>query len=141
MEVVAALLWPCESSHGWVIAPTLDLTLRIVDQVRRILHTHFVHRIEADDPRGEKIVVRNLGGGVSTINAKSADNPISLLGEGLDWLVVDEAAKLRDTVWPNYLSARLLDKGGWALFLSTPNGKNWFHGLFKRGQNQRDPDY
>jgi hypothetical protein len=35
-----------------------------------------------------------MAGGQSEIRAKSADNPISLLGEGLDWVVVDEAARV-----------------------------------------------
>ena len=35
----------------------------------------------------------------SIIEGKSADNPPSLVGEGLDLLVLDEAAKQKATVW------------------------------------------
>lgn len=74
-------------------------------------------------------------------DAKSADNPVSLLpvsllGEGLDWVVVDEAARLRPDIWDSYLSQRLLDKKGWALFISTPKGRGFFYDLYRDGQGR-----
>ena len=68
-----------------------------------------------------RLVLRNLAGGFSEIRGKSADNPVSLLGEGLDWLIVDEAARLKPAIWEGHLSQRLIDKKGWALLISTPS--------------------
>src|SRR5207244_634756 len=84
-------------------------------------------------------VLRNLAGGISEIRGKSADNPVSLLGEGLNWLVVDEAARLKRSIWEGHLSQRLIDKKGWALLITTPKGKNYVFDLFKRGQGGVDP--
>src|SRR5262249_44027890 len=67
-------------------------------------------------------------------------NPVSLLGEGLDWVIIDEAARLKPSIWEGHLSQRLIDKRGWALLISTPRGKGYFYDLFRRGQGQ-DPDY
>jgi phage FluMu gp28-like protein len=89
----------------------------------------------------KRLVLRNLGGGESEVRGKSADNPVSLLGEGLDWLIVDEAARLKPTIWEGHLSQRLLDKKGWALLISTPRGKGWFFDAWRRGQNGKDPDF
>ena len=90
---------------------------------------------------GEKrMVLRNLAGGLSEIRGKSADNPVSLLGEGLDWLIADEASRLKPLVWQSHLSQRLIDKQGWALMISTPRGKGWFYDAFRRGQGN-DPTY
>lgn len=133
MEAVAALLEPAEDSIGWIVAPSYDLTERIFLRVVNIATERLSHRVEELKSRDRRIVMRNLGGGRSELRCKSADNPVSLLGEGLDWLIVDEAARLREDTWDSYLSQRLVDKGGWALFLSTPRGCNWFHGLFKQG--------
>jgi len=58
----------------------------------------------------------------------------------LDWLIVDEAARLKPTIWEGHLSQRLIDKRGWALLISTPRGKGYFYDLFRRGQGQ-DFDY
>ena len=112
MEVVAALLQPAESSMGWVVAPTYDLCSRVFVRVEIALRQRFEHRIVYANAREHRIVVRNLGGGLSEMRAKSADNPVSLLGEGLDWLIIDEAARLKRDVWESYLSQRLVDRGG-----------------------------
>lgn len=67
------------------------------------------------------------GGGY--LQLKSADNPDSLRGEGLDRVILDEAAFLAESAWTEALRAALSDRGGDAVFLSTPNGRNYFHRL------------
>lgn len=62
----------------------------------------------------------------------SAHEPENLRGSGLDGLVVDEAAFCPERVW-HVLRPALSDRQGRALFLSTPNGKNWFFRLYQRG--------
>jgi hypothetical protein len=88
-----------------------------------------------------RIALRNMAGGESEIRAKSADNPISLLGEGLDWVVVDEAARMKPSIWQTHLSQRLIDRKGWALLISTPRGKGWLWDMYQRGQRNKDADY
>lgn len=140
-ECVAALLEPREQARGWLVAPTLDLTNRIARHVVELMQQHFTHRIVKFDPRERSIKVVNLGGGMSELRAKSTDSPVSLLGESLDFLVVDEAAKVRDDVWNDYLSPRLLDRRGWALLLSTPAGPGWFYDLYRRGRRGKDAGF
>jgi hypothetical protein len=140
MEAVAALLKPGHDVRGWVVAPSYELANQIFRRVAGTFQTHFPHLILHLDPREQRIVVMNLGGGRSELRVKSADNPVSLLGESLDFVIIDEAAKLRRDIWENHLAQRLVDKGGWALFLSTPQGPGWFYDAFRRGQRGRDPD-
>ena len=140
MEGVAAAMAPSEDSIGWVVAPTYDLADRVFSVIQRVVTTHLGHRIHAIKISERRLILRNLAGGFSEIRAKSADNPVSLLGEGLDWVIVDEAARLKPSIWESHLSQRLIDKQGWALLISTPRGKGYFHGLFKKGQGL-DPDY
>lgn len=73
------------------------------------------------------------GGGSVTI--KSADNPDTLRGDGLDGLVIDEAAFIDEEAVKSVLPS-LSDKQGWAWFISTPNGDNWFHRLFLDAQKR-----
>jgi hypothetical protein len=141
MEAVAALLEPREKALGWTVAPTLDLSERVFLRVVLCLQEHFAHRICELDLRERKIVVCNLGGGMSTLQGKTGDNPVSLLGEGLNFLIVDEAAHLRPELWPEYLSQRLIGARGWALIISTPGGRDWFWRLYRRGQKNRDPQF
>jgi hypothetical protein len=60
---------------------------------------------------------------------KSSDNPGGLLGETLDGLVMDECREQEKKTWEHYLMPMLGTTDGWADFLSTPNGFDWFHDL------------
>jgi hypothetical protein len=140
MEGLAAAMEPKTKSIGWVVAPTYDLADKVFREMVLIVAQHLRHRIVTLKDNEKRIVLRNMAGGLSEIRGKSADNPVSLLGEGLDWVIVDEAARLKPAIWEGHLTQRLLDKRGWALLISTPRGKGWFYELFRRGQGQ-DPEF
>ena len=141
MEAAAALLQPREECLGWTVAPTLDLARLVFERTAVLLLKKFKHRVKSYSQREQRIVVVNLGGGLSVLEGKTADHPTSLLGESLDFVIVDEAARMRENVWTEHLSQRLIDRRGWALFLSTPRGRDFFWKLFRRGQKGRDKDF
>lgn len=64
------------------------------------------------------------------IELRGADNEESLLGVGLNGVVMDECAMIKDQVWPRIIRPMLADTQGWALFISTPKGRNWFFDIF-----------
>jgi hypothetical protein len=67
----------------------------------------------------------------STIALKGADNPDSLRGVGLDYLVIDEVAEVDPEAFYEVLRPTLADKQGSALFIGTPKGStNWAKDLF-----------
>jgi hypothetical protein len=140
MEGLAAAMAPVERSYGWVVAPTYDLADKVFREIELLVARHLRHRVVTLKENDRRIVLRNMAGGVSEIRGKSADNPVSLLGEGLDWVIVDEAARMKPSIWESHLSQRLLDRRGWALLISTPRGKGWYYDLFMRGQ-RGDPDH
>jgi hypothetical protein len=138
-ECAAALIQPAKETLGWIVAPTRELADIVFGEVDRLLVTHFSQRITMRRPHEQRIVVRNMAGGLSEVRGKTADDPRGLLGKGLDFLVIDEAARLKPDIWQAYLSQTLMDKKGWALFISTPRGKGWFYGLWLRART--DPEY
>ena len=71
---------------------------------------------------------------VTVVEAKSADNPDSLVGEGLDLLIIDECAKVKRRIWDMYLSPTLSDRKGKCIFITTPEGFNWVYDLFLLGK-------
>ena len=71
----------------------------------------------------------------STVEAKSADNPDSLVGEGLDLLIIDECAKVKRRIWDMYLSPTLSDRKGKCIFITTPEGYNWVYDLYLLGKS------
>jgi hypothetical protein len=140
MEAVTALLEPRDRTVGWLVAPTYDVCRRIYTGLCGAITQKLGHRVIELSPREQKIVVTNLAGGTSELRCKSADHPVSLLGEALDFVIVDEAAQLRDDVWEEMLAPRLIDRKGWALVISTPAGPGWFYEMYRRGRKNRDSE-
>jgi hypothetical protein len=75
------------------------------------------------------------------VMAKSAQYPERLVGEGLNGVIMAEAAKQKERTWTKYIRPMLADFNGWSLHTSTPEGKNWFYDNWMRGQSATDPDW
>ncbi len=70
------------------------------------------------------------------MECKSVENAISLLGEEVDLIVVDEAPLVSDVVYRQYLLATTLSRKGKMIFIGTPRGKGWFHTQFVKLQDE-----
>ena len=81
------------------------------------------------------------GGGLVEIYFLTADHPETILGDGYDGVIVDEAARMEKTVWEQYIRPALADKSGWGIIISTPKGRNWFYDFFTRGQDPNETQY
>jgi phage terminase large subunit-like protein len=95
-------------------------------------------KIGADIRKSDRSIVLSSGGSVTV---RSADNPDSLRGEGLDFVVLDECAFIQMEAWAEALRPSLSDRRGSAMFISTPKGRNWFWSLFQLGQDVADTDW
>lgn len=73
-----------------------------------------------------------------------SDNPDSLRGIYLDGAVLDEYGMHPAKTFSEVLSATLVDRGGWAMFCGTPNGRNQFYDIAEQAkyeQAQGNPDW
>ena len=77
----------------------------------------------------------------SVIEFRSAERPDSLRGYTLDYLLVDEAAYIRDNVWFEVLRPMVLVRGKKCLFISTPKGKNWFYQMAIKGMDDDNKEH
>jgi phage terminase large subunit len=121
----------------WYVAPSYRLARQVLwDKLKlRMLELNWVRKINETDMR---IDLRNG----STIALRGADNPDSLRGVGLNFLVLDEVADIDEKAWTEVLRPTLADKQGRALFLGTPKGKsNWLFDLYQRGQDVTEPTW
>lgn len=75
-----------------------------------------------------KTIVFPSGGEIRVCSAHEPDN---LRGPGLDFLVLDEAAFMAEEAWTEVTRPMLSDRQGWAIFISTPCGQNWFWQRFE----------
>ena len=77
------------------------------------------------------------------IECKGAtDDPASLKGVGLQYIILDEYGNMNEDVWDDIFRPMLLDTGGGALFIGTPepDGSPHFHDLYLKG-TMGVPDY
>lgn len=77
----------------------------------------------------------------SIIALRGSDNPDSLRGVGINFLVLDETADINEQSWTEVLRPTLSDTKGKALFCGTPKGHNWFYDLYQRGQDPNEPEW
>lgn len=76
-----------------------------------------------------------------TISLKGADRPETMRGVSLKFLVMDEYADMRPSVWEQILRPALADCKGDAMFIGTPMGRNHFYDLYKYAELSGDKDY
>lgn len=76
------------------------------------------------------------------IHVRSAENPDTLRGLKLYFAVLDEAAFMKDEmIWTKIIRPALADLKGEALFISSPEGRNWFFELYNYALSSGDPDW
>jgi hypothetical protein len=77
----------------------------------------------------------------SIIELKGAQDHDSLVGSGLNGVVLDEYAMDiygNSPVWKEAIRPALSDKMGWAIFISTPRGYNHFYDLYDYACHHED---
>ena len=77
----------------------------------------------------------------ATISLKGADRPETMRGVSLKFLVLDEYADMKPSVWDTILRPALADQKGQALFIGTPMGRNHFYDLYQYGSLGTDETY
>ena len=99
---------------------------------------HLATQIPGADVKHVDKIITMPGGG--SVQVRSADNPDSLRGDGLDFVVMDECAFIKEAAWAEALRPALSDRKGKALFISTPKGRNWFWRMHQKEHDEQDPD-
>ena len=117
-----------QGGRAWWVSPsykTSEVGWRPLRQIARKLPGAEIRLVDR--------MVTLPGGGFVAV--RSADNPDSLRGEGLDYVVMDECAFMQKEAWTEAIRPALSDRQGKALFISTPKGRNWFWEVYQRGVN------
>lgn len=91
------------------------------------------------NPKGDMVV--SLWDGRFIVHGRSGDHPESLVGEGLHFAVMAEAAKMKESVWERFIRPTLADFWGESLWDTTPEGKNWFYDLYRKGQDPAETEW
>lgn len=123
-------------TYNWIIGPTYKLgekEFRIVykdfEKLDILRYCKKAYSVKQGDMR-----IKLPWG--SNIEVVSAEKPDGLLGEGLSHAVMSEAAKHSRMIWEQYIEPALSDLRGSADFPSTPQGYNWYYGMWQMGQEK-----
>jgi hypothetical protein len=134
LGIVEAVRAALKGGRVWWISPSFPVASSAWRELRML-----TRRIAGVVIREGEREIGFVSGGA--VRVRSADAPDSLRGEGLDFVVMDEAAFMAESVWTEALRPALADRRGRALFLSTPRGKNWFWRAYQRGLDGSDPEW
>lgn len=132
MLIVEAL--QADRGNVWYVAPTQG-------QARDIM---WLTLLELGNPVIESSHVNNMqiklvNGAV--ISLKGADRPETMRGVSLKFVVLDEYADMKPSVFEQILRPALADLKGKALFIGTPMGRNHFYELYNYGDKNDDKEY
>lgn len=116
---------------NWYVAPTYRMAEQIAwEDLKTLIPRGYIYKKDESDL---SVTLRND----SIISLRGSDNPDSLRGPGLDFLVMDECAFQKEEAWKKVLRPALSDKQGDALFISTPRGYNWFYDLYCKAEHRK----
>lgn len=117
----------------WYVAPSYRMAKQIMwPDLIDSLPRKWIARIN------ETLMVIWLING-TRIELKGADNPDSLRGVGIHYLVLDEVQDIDPEAWTKVLRPTLASTKGHALFIGTPKSYNFLYELYMLGK--RGPTY
>lgn len=109
-------------------------------QARLAMNTiaKLIPRPHRDVNRTTQEIHLSTGGRIVFVSGERPDN---LRGEGLDLVVIDEAAFVAEALWTQAVRPALADTLGKALLISTFFGENWFYDLYRYAINPEHKEW
>lgn len=124
--------------YFWIVGPTYDLG----EKEFRPLWDDLIIKLQLGKNKRVKKAYNKRTGEMfiempwqTRLEVRSATHPETLVGEGLDHVIMSEAAKHHMETWERFIRPSLSDRRGGADFPTTPEGQNWLYDLWLSGQN------
>ena len=121
------LLGSKKQKGAW-ISPIYNQAKKIFQELSDASHQLIVHSNKAD------LTMTFVNG--STLQFLSAERYDSIRGFSFNYIVVDEAAFIREEAMNEAIYPTLSALGKKCLIISTPKSKNWFYNAFLKGLDQ-----
>lgn len=132
MLIVEAL--QADRGNVWYVAPTQGqardiMWLTLLELGNAVIESSHVNNMQ----------IKLVNGAV--ISLKGADRPETMRGVSLKFVVLDEYADMKPSVFEQILRPALADLKGKSLFIGTPMGRNHFYELYNYGDKNDDKEY
>ena len=132
-----------QPQRGWIIGPNYadcEKEFRIVyDTFKSLGIDQVSSKFLKNTENGSMTIQTNWG---FVLDCRSAAHPDSLVGEGLDFVLMVEAGRLHRTTFTEYVRPALSDKRGWSLTTGVPElatDTSLLYWAYKRGLNDDGP--
>lgn len=124
---------------GWIIGPEYsdcEKEFRVIHDSLRALGVDQVSTKFSNNVENGNMHIRTKWG--FDLQCRSARHPESLVGEGLDFVLLVEGGRHKRKMWGDYVRPALSDKRGWSFTSGVPEGaseNSLLYSLFHRGQD------
>ena len=112
---------------GW-IAPIYGQCRKVFKELANAAHGVILEKNKAE------LTITFING--STLIFLSADRPDSIRGYSFNYIVIDEAAFIKEQALTEAILPTMTAIGKKALVISTPKGKTWFYNWWLKGQDE-----
>jgi PBSX family phage terminase large subunit len=121
-------------SITWIVSPTESQVLKIYRDINNALSSSTLLKSSKESKGDAQIILHNE----SKIQFKSAKAESSLRGASVTYLLIDEAAFIKQSTFEYILLPTLNVKGKKLVICSTPRGRSsWFHEWYQKGVETR----
>jgi len=134
-----------ESQRGWIVGPNYidcEKEFRVLFNSLKTLGVDQVSsKFLSNVDNGNMHITTKWGWDVQ---CRSAAHPETLVGEGLDWVLLVEAGRLTRTMFTQYIRPSLSDKRGWSLATGVPEiatDRSLLYWAYTRGQDETRPQW
>ncbi|MGX9924115.1 hypothetical protein ACWIG4_30175 [Streptomyces sp. NPDC002248] len=124
---------------GWIIGPEYsdcEKEFRVIyDSLKALGVDRLSPKFSNNVENGNMHIKTSWG---FDLQCRSARHPESLVGEGLDFVLLVEGGRHRRKMWGDYVRPALSDKRGWSFTSGVPEGaseNSLLYSLFQRGQD------
>lgn len=134
-----------QAQRGWIIGPNYldcEKEFRVVYNTFKALGIDQVSRKFVSNVENGNMVIRTNWG--FDLECRSAAHPESLVGEGLDFVLLVEAGRHRRKMFTEYVRPALSDKRGWSLMSGVPEDaseQSLLYWGYQRGQDPTKPQW
>jgi len=129
-----------EAQRGWIVGPEYgdaEKEFRILyDSLKKLGVDQVSSKFLNNTENGNMRIHTRWGW---DLQCRSAKHPETLVGEGLDFVLLVEAGRLRRSMFAQYIRPSLSDKRGWSLSSGVPEmatGTSLLYWAWKRGQDK-----
>lgn len=131
--------------QGWIVGPTYEDAERefriVYDALRALGVDRESVRFRNTPESGDLNIATTWG---FELSGRSAQYPGSLVGEGLDFVLMVEAGRHKRSTWAKYVYPTLSDHRGWSMHTGVPEGSSrtsLLYQLYQRGLTRTQPEW